>query len=75
MTLSRDAIVEHLQQLLTPDQVVTDEAELKRSSVDNFRKLQNIFDVHTMTMPAAVVMVRSTDDVAERARASPTSTV
>ena len=64
MSLTREAIVEHLQQMLAPAQVVTDEAELKRSSVDNFRKLQNIFDVHTMLMPAAVVMVRSTDEVA-----------
>jgi FAD/FMN-containing dehydrogenase len=64
MSLTRDAIVEHLQQLLTPAQVITDEAELKRASVDNFRKLQNIFGVHTMLMPAAVVMVRSTDEVA-----------
>ena len=47
MTLTRDAIVEHLQHLLAADQVVTDAAELKRSSVDNFRKLQNIFDVYT----------------------------
>jgi len=64
MSLTRDAIVEHLQQLLTPAQVITDEAELKRASVDNFRKLQNIFGVHTMLMPAAVVMVRRTDEVA-----------
>jgi alkyldihydroxyacetonephosphate synthase len=65
VTLTRDAIVDHLQHLLSGDQVVTDETELKRSSVDNFRKLQNIFDVHTMTVPAAVVMVRSTDDVSK----------
>ena len=60
------ALIEGLvmQRILTPAQVVTDEAELKRSSVDNFRKLQNIFGVHTMTLPAAVVMVRSTEEVA-----------
>lgn len=64
MSLTRAETVEHLQRLLTPGQVITDEAELQRSSVDNFRKLQNIFGVHTMTLPAAVVMVRSTDEVA-----------
>ena len=64
MTLTRDAVVQHLQQLLTPAQVVTEEAELRRSSVDNFRKLQNIFGVHTMTLPVAIVHVRSTDEVA-----------
>ncbi|MBI4933997.1 MAG: FAD-binding oxidoreductase [Actinobacteria bacterium] len=63
MALSNAAIVEHLQQLLSADQVNTDPVELQRSSVDNFRKLQNIFDVHTMREPLAVVYVRSTDDV------------
>ena len=42
-----------MQQMLGASQVVIDEAELVRSSVDNFRKLQNIFGVHTMTVPAA----------------------
>jgi alkyldihydroxyacetonephosphate synthase len=65
MSLTREAIVDHLRQLLSDDQVVTDPDELQRSSVDNFRKLQNIFDVHTMLVPAAVVMVRSTDEVAQ----------
>jgi len=65
MTLTRDAVVEHLRDLLPADRVITDEAELKRSSVDNFRKLQNIFDVHTMNLPTAVVMVRSADEVAD----------
>lgn len=64
MTLTRDQIVDQLRTMLTDEQVITDEAELKRSSVDNFRKLQNIFDVHTMTVPAAIVMVSSTDEVA-----------
>lgn len=63
MTLSNDAIVTHLQQMLPAGRVVTDEAELRRSSVDNFRKLQNIFDVHTMRLPLAVVHVASTDEV------------
>jgi alkyldihydroxyacetonephosphate synthase len=62
--LSRDAIVEHLRALLAADQVVTDPDELRRSSVDNFRKLQVIFGVYTMPTPAAVVMARSTADVA-----------
>ena len=63
MPLTRQAIVQHLQNIVGPSQVITDEAELQRSSVDNFRKLQNIFGVYTMLIPAAVVMVRSTDDV------------
>ena len=65
MPLSREAIVEGLQRIVGPEDVITDEAILVQSSVDNFRKLQNIFDVHTMPVPAAVVMARSTDKVAE----------
>ena len=63
MALSNEAVVAHLQQMLPADRVVTDEAELRRSSVDNFRKLQNIFGVHTMRLPLAVVHVASTDEV------------
>ena len=61
----KDVIVQHLQQMLGADHVVTDEAELTRSSVDNFRKLQNIFGVHTMRRPLAIVNVRNTDEVAK----------
>lgn len=65
MSLSRDAIVEHLQQMLTAEQVVTDEQTLRERSIDNFRKLQHIFGVYTMPTPAAVVHVRSTDEVSQ----------
>ena len=64
MPLTRDEIVDHLRDLLGDEQVVTDPAELQRSSIDNFRKLQEIFGVYTMPLPAAVVMARNTDDVA-----------
>ena len=65
MTLSPDAIVEHLQRLVAPEQVITEPDVLQRSSIDNFRKLQNIFGVYTLPSPVAVVMARSTDDVAK----------
>jgi alkyldihydroxyacetonephosphate synthase len=68
MPLSREAIVEGLQRIVGPEDVVTDEQILIQSSVDNFRKLQNIFDVHTMPVPSAVVMARSTEKVAELLR-------
>ena len=64
MSLSRDAIVEHLQQILGDENVLTDEHLLQERSIDNFRKLQNIFGVYTMPMPAAVAVVHGTDDVA-----------
>jgi FAD/FMN-containing dehydrogenase len=62
MSLTREAIVEHLQQIVGADRVVTDAQVLKDSSIDNFRKLQKIFGVYTMPLPAAVVMVNSTDE-------------
>ncbi len=68
MHLSREAIVEGLQRIVGPDDVVTDEAVLTASSVDNFRKLENIFGVHTRPLPAAIVMARSTQRVAELLR-------
>ncbi len=64
MGLSRDAIVEGLRQILGPEHVLTDERLLEERSIDNFRKLENIFGVHTLPPPAAVAMVGSTEDVA-----------
>lgn len=68
MPLSREAIVEHLRRIVGPDAVVTDERVLVESSVDNFRKLQNIFDVHTLPVPAAIVRPADTGQVAELLR-------
>ena len=64
MALSRNAIVEHLQHLVGTEQVIIDEDLLRQRSIDNFRKLENIFGVYTLPPPAAVVMVRSTADAA-----------
>ena len=74
MELSRAAIVEGLQQILGSENVVTDEQVLRERSIDNFRKLENIFGVYTLPPPAAVAQVGWTADVAavlafaERAR-------
>jgi len=65
MSLTREAIVERLQQILGSDRVLTDEHLLQQRSIDNFRKLQNIFGVYTMPPPAAVAVVTSTDEVAK----------
>jgi alkyldihydroxyacetonephosphate synthase len=64
MALSRAAIVEHLQQILGPEHVVVDPEILQQRSIDNFRKLENIFGVHTLPPPAAIAMVRSTQEAA-----------
>jgi len=65
MHLSREAIVKGLQHIVGPEDVITDETVLRQSSIDNFRKLENIFGVYTRPLPAAVVMARSTDKVSE----------
>ncbi len=65
MTLSREAIVDHLREMLGDAQVVTDPQVLRESSIDNFRKLQKIFNVYTMPFPAAVVFAQSTEDVSK----------
>ncbi len=64
MNLTRTSIVEHLQQILGTDQVVTDPTLLQQRSIDNFRKLENIFGVYTMPTPAAIAMVHSTEQAA-----------
>jgi alkyldihydroxyacetonephosphate synthase len=68
MSLTREAIVEGLRRIVGPEDVITDEAVLQQSSVDNFRKLENIFGIYTRPLPAAVVMARSTAKVAELLR-------
>ncbi len=65
MDVSREGIVEGLERILGPENVVTDEQFLRQRSIDNFRKLENIFGVYTLPMPAAVAMVRSTQQVAD----------
>jgi alkyldihydroxyacetonephosphate synthase len=64
MSLTPAAIIEGLQQILGNENVLTDAHLLQQRSIDNFRKLENIFGVYTLPTPAAVAMVRSTDDAA-----------
>jgi alkyldihydroxyacetonephosphate synthase len=64
MELTREAIVEGLRELLGAEHVVTDEQILRQRSIDNFRKLENIFGVYTLPAPAAVARVGSTEEAA-----------
>ncbi|KHT63360.1 FAD-linked oxidoreductase [Photobacterium gaetbulicola] len=61
--LNREQIVAHLVDILSPDQVITDEAVLKENSHDRFHKLPSIFGIYTLPLPAAVIKVHSTDEV------------
>jgi alkyldihydroxyacetonephosphate synthase len=61
--LARSEIVAELTRLLGAAKVDVDEQELRRSSVDRFRKYEDICGVLTRPLPAAVVRAESTDDV------------
>ncbi len=65
MPLSRSAIAEQLAKLVGAANVVTDELELKRSSVDRLHLYEDVHGVWTQPVPAAVVMARGTAHVAE----------
>lgn len=64
MSLSRDEIVKGLVKILGEDQVITDEEVLKESSNDRYRKFEQCYNVYTQPIPAAVVYVTSTEEVA-----------
>ena len=65
MALTREEIVKGMQDILGQDQVITDEAVLKESSNDRYRKFEQVHEVYTQPIPAAVVYVKSTEQVAE----------
>ena len=65
MAPSRTAIVQALQGIVGGANVVTDEMELKRSSVDRLHLYEDVHGVWTQPTPAAVVMARNTAHVAE----------
>jgi len=65
MSLAKAEIVEQLIKILGEDQVVTDEEVLKRSSVDRFRRFEEIHGVFNGPFPAAVVYVHSAAEAAE----------
>ena len=65
MALTREEIVKGMQDILGQNQVITDEAVLKESSNDRYRKFEQVHEVYTQPIPAAVVYVKSTEQVAE----------
>ena len=64
MTLNREQIAAELMKMVGKDQIITDEQVLKESSVDRFRRFEAFHGVFKMPLPAAVVNVNSTQDVA-----------
>lgn len=62
--ISREQIVEGLIKILGKEKVITDEQVLKESSIDRYRKYEDLCGVYVLPIPAAVVKVESTEDVA-----------
>ncbi|WP_158783177.1 FAD-binding oxidoreductase [Pantoea sp. BAV 3049] len=63
MSLSREAIVNNLKEIVGPHQVITDRETLKHNSIDRFRKYADIHGVFTLPLPAAVVKLQNTQQV------------
>lgn len=53
--LSRQSIVENLVAIVGKERVITDEQVLKENSVDRYRKVQAVFGIYALPVPAAVV--------------------
>ena len=62
MTVTRTEIVENLVAIVGAERVITDEQELKLSSVDRFRRYEELNGVFTQPIPAAVVLVESAEE-------------
>jgi alkyldihydroxyacetonephosphate synthase len=65
MSLSREEIVVQLKEIVGPERVITDEKVLQKNSVDRFRKYADIHGVFTQPLPAAVVKLANTQQVAD----------
>lgn len=63
--LTREEIVAAYTEMLGADRVITDEQVLKENSVDRYYKVENIFGVYSLPLPAAVLKPASTEDVAK----------
>ncbi len=63
-TTSKTQIVETLISILGKERVITDEEVLKESSVDRFRRFEEIHGYFTQPLPVAVVYLRNKNEVA-----------
>lgn len=63
--IGREEIVEGLKKILGEDRVITDEQVLRESSLDRYRKYEQVMEVYTQPIPAAVIYVESAQEVSE----------
>ncbi len=64
LSVPKEKIIESLVEMLGEENVVTDEQVLKDSSVDRFRRFEEIHGYYTQPLPAAVVYVHNKEEVA-----------
>jgi alkyldihydroxyacetonephosphate synthase len=64
-SLSREEIRRALASLVSEQQICFDEGELRRASVDRFKKYMTVNGIFSGPVPAAIVWAESTDDVAK----------
>ena len=63
--LSREEIVTAYTEILGSERVITDEQTLKENSVDRYYKVESIFGIYSLPLPAAVVKPRTAQEVSE----------
>ncbi|WP_233265513.1 FAD-binding oxidoreductase [Leifsonia sp. AG29] len=62
--LTREEIVDAYIEMLGSERVITDEQTLKDNSADRYYKVENIFGIYSLPLPAAVLKPASPQDVA-----------
>ncbi len=65
MSLNKEQIVQDVKNILSEEQVVTDEEVLKANSIDRFRKYEGVHEVYTQPLPVAVVKVNNSQEISE----------
>ena len=65
MSLTREQIVSAYIEILGAERVITDEQTLKDNSADRYYKVENIFGIYDLPLPAAVLKVGTPQQVAE----------
>ncbi len=65
MALNKETIVDQLKKIVGSEQVITDEQVLKENSHDRYRKFETLFGIYSLPIPAAVVQLKNTGQVAD----------
>lgn len=63
--MNKEQIVEKMIEIVGEENVILDEEVLKKSSLDRFRKYEDVCEVYTQPIPAAVVKVHSNEEVSQ----------